>query len=134
MTFDERRDRALALLAQTDVAPSRYAPAVYRWLWRRKLRIRPPHFGKAWPDDVNVLTALLAVGLPSDALHNPLGAALLVSGGVAIIARVMVARRYAREAERLDLPAWEELDRLDDRARPGSILRLNQDAARDDQR
>jgi hypothetical protein len=134
MTFDEKRDRALALMAQTDVAPSRYAPALYRWLWRRRLPIRPPHFAGAWPDDVNVVVALLAVGLPSDTLHHPLGAALLVSAAVAIIARVMVARRYAREAERLDLPAWDELEQLDERRRPGSILRLDEDDPRDDQR
>lgn len=134
MTFDERRDRALALMAHTDVAPSRYAPALYRWLWRRRLPIRPPHFAGVWPDEVNVVITLLAVGLPSDTLHNPVGAALLVSAGVAIIARVIVARRYARESERLDLPAWDELERLDERRRPGSILRLDQDDRRDDRR
>ncbi len=34
MTFAERRDHALALMAHTGVAPSRYAPPFYRWLWR----------------------------------------------------------------------------------------------------
>ena len=34
MTFAERCDRALALMAHTGVAPSRYAPPFYRWLWR----------------------------------------------------------------------------------------------------
>ena len=127
MTFDERRDRALTLMAQTDVPPSRYAPAFYRWLWRRKLPIRPPHFAGAWPADVNVVITLLAVGLPNDTFHNPIGAGLLVSVGVTVIARVMIARRYVREAERLDLPAWEDLDRAEERPRPGSILRLDQD-------
>jgi Family of unknown function (DUF6404) len=133
MTFDERRDRALALMAQTDVTPSRYAPAFYRWLWRRRLPIRPPHFAKAWPDEVNMVITLLAVGLPRDTLHNPLGVALLATGLVAIIARLLIARRYAREAERLDLPAWEDLDGAEERPRPGSILRLNRDH-RDDRR
>ena len=44
MTFAERRDHALTLMAHTDLAPSRYAPPLYRWLWRRRLPIRPPHF------------------------------------------------------------------------------------------
>jgi hypothetical protein len=131
MTFDQRRDRALALMAQTDVAPSRYAPAFYRWMWRRRLAIRPPHFAGAWPAEVNVVLILLAVGLPRDALHSPLGAGLLASAGVAVIARVLIARRYAREAERLDLPAWEDLDGAEGRPRPGSILRLEQQDHRD---
>jgi hypothetical protein len=134
MTFAERRDRALALMAQTDVAPSRYAPAFYRWLWRRRLPIRPPHFAKAWPDEVNMVITLLAVGLPRDALHNPLGVGLLASAGVAVIARVLIARRYAREAERLDLPEWEDLDGAGERPHPGSILRLDQEDHRDDRR
>ncbi|MFI5076001.1 MAG: DUF6404 family protein [Vicinamibacteria bacterium] len=134
MTFAERRDRALALMAQTDVAPSRYAPTLYRWLWRRRLPIRPPHFAGAWPVEVNVVITLLAVSLPGDALHNPLGAGLLASAGVAVIARVLIARRYAREAERLDLPGWEDLDGAEERPRPGSILRLDQADHRDDRR
>ena len=40
MTFAERRDHALTLMAHTDVAPSRYAPPFYRWLWRLGAQIR----------------------------------------------------------------------------------------------
>ena len=134
MTFAERCDRGLALMAHTDVAPSCYAPPFYRWLWRRRLPIRPPHFAGAWPVEVNVVITLLAVGLPRDALHNPLGVALLASAGVAVTARVLIARRYAREAECLDLPAWEDLDGAGARPRPGSILRLDQEDHRDGRR
>ena len=49
MTFAERRDHALTLMAHTDLAPSRYAPPLYRWLWRGGLPIRQPHFAGAWP-------------------------------------------------------------------------------------
>ena len=49
MTFAERRDHALTLMAHTDVAPSRYAPPFYRWLWRLGVQIPPPHFAGAWP-------------------------------------------------------------------------------------
>jgi Family of unknown function (DUF6404) len=133
MTFDERRDRALALMAQTDVPPARYAPPFYRWLWRRGLPIPPPHFdAKAWPTILWV-PLFLSLTLPNDALHSPLGLFLLVSIGVGMLARLTVGRRYAREAERLDLPAWEELGPLDERRRPGSILGLDEDD-RDDRR
>ena len=133
MTFAERRDRALALMAQTDVAPSRYAPAFYRWLWRRRMPIRPPHFAKAWPDEVNMVITLLAVGLPRDTLHNPVGVGLLAVVGAAVLVRLVIARRYAREAERLDLPAWHEIGQVVERPSRGSILGLNENH-RDDRR
>ena len=71
---------------------------------------------------------------PGDALHSPLGAGLLASAAVAVIARVLIARGYAREAERLDLPAWEDLDGAGERPRPGSICDWNQEHHRDDPR
>ena len=127
MTFDERRDRALALMAQTDVPLARYAPPFHRWLWRRGLPVPPPHFAKAWPTELWVPLLILSLSLPNDALHSPLGRVLLVSFGAGILARLTVGRRYAREAERLELQAWDELEQLDERRRPGSILGLDED-------
>jgi Family of unknown function (DUF6404) len=131
MTFHERRDRALDLMAQTEVAPSRYAPAFYRWLWRLGLQIPPPHFAGAWPTEVNLVTMLLAFSAQREAYHNPLGGGLMAVVAAAVMVRLVIARRYAREAERLDLPAWHELGQVVERRRPGSILGLGEDHRED---
>jgi len=133
MTFAERRDHALTLMAHTDVAPSRYAPPFYRWLWRLGVQIPPPHFAGAWPTEVNLVTVLFILSAQREALHNPVGVGLLAVVGAAVLVRLVIARRYAREAERLDLPAWQELGQVVERPRHGSILGLDEDH-RDDRR
>lgn len=46
--FDRKLARALAELAATGMWRSNYDPAPDRWLRRRGLRLRPPHYRDPW--------------------------------------------------------------------------------------
>jgi Family of unknown function (DUF6404) len=48
MTFEEKRDAALALVASTGMWRSHYAPPLYRVLWRMGIHVQPPHFAGFW--------------------------------------------------------------------------------------
>ncbi|CAI1706738.1 Uncharacterised protein [Serratia fonticola] len=52
MTFDEKKERALALMAEKKMWRSNYAPPLLRLLWKFGVQIPPPPFMSFW---LNVL-------------------------------------------------------------------------------
>lgn len=52
MTFDEKKERALALMAEKKMWRCNYAPPFLRLLWRLGVQIPPPPFMSFW---LNVL-------------------------------------------------------------------------------
>jgi hypothetical protein len=123
MTFDERRDRALALMARTPVPRRRYAPPVFEFFWRLGIQAPPPHFGGGWFWQLsNVLVIAIAV-MPASAIRGGgLGTWFVGLVAVGLVTATVVARGYARDAERLELPSWEDLN--GDVTGRGSILGL----------
>ena len=114
MTFEERLDRARTLLSQTRLPRLRGEPLEHRLFWRLGVRVRPPHFGFDWRGQVTPVAMSTWFLLVTDALRGvPLAAALAVWLLVSAILIAVFARDYAREAERLGLPSWEELDRVE---------------------
>ncbi|WP_267369415.1 MULTISPECIES: DUF6404 family protein [unclassified Pantoea] len=47
-TFERKKARALALLAETKMWRSHYAPPLYRLLWKMKIPLPPPTFCPFW--------------------------------------------------------------------------------------
>lgn len=52
MTFNEKKERALALMAEKKMWRSNYAPPISRLLWKCGVQIPPPPFASFW---LNVL-------------------------------------------------------------------------------
>lgn len=48
MTFDDKKERALALMAEKQMWRSNYAPPLLRLLWRCGVQIPPPPFAPFW--------------------------------------------------------------------------------------
>lgn len=48
MTFDEKKQRALALMAEKKMWRSNYAPPILRLLWKLGAQIPPPPFMPFW--------------------------------------------------------------------------------------
>jgi hypothetical protein len=130
MTFDERRRRALALMAETPVPGHRCAPPLHRLLWRFGVAVRPPHFGGVWP--VRIQSGLIvAFFLSSMEMLRDAGPAIwaTVTIVLAALAGLGVGREYAAEAHRFGVPRWDDVDRVEPGQRPvpqpGRILRLD---------
>ena len=123
MTFDERRDRALTLMEDTGVPSLAYEPPLHRLLWRFGVEVPPPHFGGVWPARLQMALAgiVFAHGV-SQMLGLPWPVAAV---GLALLFGGTAGTQYARQAEALGLPSWDEVDRVDVRLRPRSILGLD---------
>lgn len=49
MTFEAKRDQALAILGKTRIWRSNYEPFGVQLLWRLGVKVPPPHFARFWP-------------------------------------------------------------------------------------
>lgn len=117
MTFRDKRDAALALLADRGVRRDTAAPPWYRLYWRLGLPVPPPHFqsvvGAAlvhaaflWPliAATGVTTLVVTTGGPgSPVVYVGLGLVGLLNG-------LILGFQYRLRARRLGLPRWRDFD------------------------
>ena len=48
MTFEQKRDAAIEIMAKAGIARSSYAPLLWRQAWHVGIPLRPPHFLPFW--------------------------------------------------------------------------------------
>ncbi len=124
MTFEEKRQRALAMLEERGVPGWTASPPPYRLLWRIGVRIPPPHFA-ALAANAAVLTAMVLPIWFVQVATNRHGWAWglwdCVSG--ATLVGLCCAFAYRGAADTHGLPAWRDVDH-DDRRPSGSVLGL----------
>lgn len=60
MTFEEKKNKALAIMAQKKMRHSNYALWVHRLLWKAGLKLPPPPFSPFW---LNVLVSAVTFGM-----------------------------------------------------------------------
>jgi len=114
--FDERRSRALRLLAEKGVRGWKRAPAIYRFVWSCGIRLRPPHFA-SWEANfaffggafggtmaISSWLAITVVGREHAFLRSAVTAI-----AAAVVYGFSQAARHKREAENHGLPPWDEL-------------------------
>ncbi|MBX9579489.1 MAG: hypothetical protein K2X87_04205, partial [Gemmataceae bacterium] len=117
MTFRDKLDAALALLADRGVKPALAAPPWYRLLWAVRLPVPPPHFqslagaavvqaGWLWP--VAAVTGLTTMVVLTGDPGSPL--VYIGLGFVALLNGLMTGLSYRLRARRLGLTRWADFD------------------------
>lgn len=116
MDFQARRQQALAILGQTGMQRSSYAPPLLCILWRMGVQVRPPHFMGFWRAVVLAGSWFgLAWGLfmwftvwsrqPVDGWTAVTGAV-----GAGLFFGLSMAVYYAHGRKKYRLPDWASLD------------------------
>lgn len=121
MFHASHQEHAVADLESQGVDPEEAAPAFFRLLWRRGVKLPPPHFLSFWRLTL-VMGAPFALGMapfvfaslalvwflagePSGVTAVAAGAAVSVASGV--LFGLHMAVHYRHEARNLSLPSWE---------------------------
>jgi hypothetical protein len=115
MTPNKQRDAALALLAQTGIWPSNYAPPLFHLLWRMGVDVPPPHFVRFASVVIFMGTffggmfALFMWPTLWTRMGLSFGGALIRSGVAGLVFGLAMAGYYAYGRRRHRLPSWDEL-------------------------
>lgn len=119
ITFIQKRDQALALLAQTGIWRSNYAPPALQLLWVMGLQVPPPHFAPF------AATALIGGGLFGVVWGGLMWLSTWGPGHVAVPIAVLsaaiagalfglfMALYYAYGRRKYKLPRWDALGATD---------------------
>lgn len=115
MTPNKQRDAALALLAQTGIWPSNYAPPIFHVLWRMTINVPPPHF-------IGFASVMISMGtffggvmalFMWPTLWTQMGlsfsAALIHAALTGLAFGLAMASYYAYGRRRHQLPSWHAL-------------------------
>lgn len=115
MDFQARQQQALAILDQTGMWRSSYAPPLLLILWRMGLHVRPPHFMGFWRALVLAGSWFgLAWGLFMWLTvwrhqHTDGRTALAGAVGAGLFFGLSMAAYYAHGRRKYRLPSWESL-------------------------
>jgi len=125
MSFEEKREAALARLAATGMWRSNYAPPLYRLLWRLGIKVPPPHFASfSW----NFAFSGIGVGLVWGLLmwlmtwsHQGMSIqkAIILSAIAGLFFGLAMAAFYRHGARKHALPKWHDISVFKD-ARPST--------------
>ena len=115
MTFETQRDKALAVLAESGIWPSNYAPLLLKLLWKLGLKVPPPHFVRFWHVAVvyGVWFACTWGLLMWCALWMrqgmPIAVAITSAGCAGALFGISMAAYYAYGRRKYRLPTWASL-------------------------
>jgi hypothetical protein len=125
MSFEEKRQAALAMLAATGMWRSNYAPPLYRLLWRLGIKVPPPHFASfrsnfAFPGICfGVLWGLLMWLMFWSNQGVPIQRAIILSAVAGVFFGLAMAAFYRHGARKHALPKWQDISAFKD-ARPST--------------
>lgn len=113
--FDTRLERALAILAETGMRRSSYAPGVHRLLWQDGVRLRPPHFAR-FVDNLlfmgggfGAFWGVIMWWLVWGPAGVPLPEILLHAAVAGLVFGLVTAGYFAFSARKHKLPAWDDV-------------------------
>jgi hypothetical protein len=115
MSFEEKRVQSLALLAQTGIRPTVYAPPVVLLLWKLGVKVLPPDFmGFASVTALSALWYTPMWGLLMWAAlwlrrGVPIGSVVIVSCAGGLLFGLGLALYYLRDRKKYDLPDWDSI-------------------------
>jgi membrane associated rhomboid family serine protease len=115
MTFEEKRVQSLALLAQTGIRPTVYAPPAVLLLWKLGVKVPPPHFMSflslaslcaVWYAPVWGLWMWIFVWFRQG---KSVGSAATVACVAGLLFGLAMAVYYAWDRKKKGLPDWESI-------------------------
>ena len=114
MTFEQRRDAALALLDGVGVARMWSTPLYTRLLWALGLRVPPPHFAGVlanflWIGGYGLVVMMIGCWWVVWSKRGASLESVLAAASFPIIFGLVYALAYHRVRRRLRLPAWSEM-------------------------
>jgi hypothetical protein len=116
MSFETKKEQALAILAKTGIWESNYAPPALKALWVLGFKIPPPHFARFGPTAISlgvtfgVLYGLLMwLFVWSHQRMSPL-VAIIASLFAGVFFGLLMAAYYAYGKRKYKLPDWQSLD------------------------
>ena len=121
MTFVQKRDAALAMLAQAGIGRSNYAPPLLRLLWWLGVQAPPPHFngfasnalmmGTSFAITFGTVVTVIAVFLTHQVAPDWQAVALYFATSALLsgpMFGLFMASYYAFGARRHNLPKWRD--------------------------
>ena len=122
MSFETKRDKALSILAKTDIPQSNYLPSMHSALWKLGVKIPPPHFAR---HSLNLIFFMsffaLLIGICANLIlvigmwlaGNDINLIKMNFHGALIggaLFGVITARSYEDCKRKYKLPTWKSLD------------------------
>src|SRR5689334_12164751 len=115
-SFEMMRAKAVRLLADKGDPGWKAVPAVYRFIWSRGVRLRPPHFASYGTNFLvyggsagGFTTISVGLAIVATGGEMPLLRSLVMGLCTAVIFGWSAAARHKREAEYHGLPPWDQL-------------------------
>jgi hypothetical protein len=115
MDFEEKREQALALLAEKGILRTVYEPFAVKLLWKMGVQVPPPHFMSFWRmASLSAFWFTAAWGLwmwifAWSGQGKPVATAVITACAAGLFFGLAMATFYLRDKKKHDLPDWESL-------------------------